>query len=130
MSNARRGTRQFADDAGAGSDHPINSRTMDLKGAGSVEALGKLMKVEYDEGGPSPVPYIGLVVYTESSRCLSRPMPPISPHCLSLLWMHRLTVAHGLFSSFPPFDMRPVAPTVQALRCIRWLRRGRGRVGR
>lgn len=71
MSSARRGTRQFneADGAGEGSAHPINSRTMDLKGAGSVEALGKLMQVLYDEGGESPVPYIGLVVYTESARC-------------------------------------------------------------
>ena len=32
------------------------------------DALAKTMRVLYDEGGPSPVPYLGLVVYVEPSR--------------------------------------------------------------
>ena len=100
MSSARRGTRQFADGGGASSDpvNALNRRTMDLKGVGSVEALGKLMKVEYDEGGPSPVPYIGLVVYTESSR---RGQPPwlCTPPQPSLDALP--AVAHRLFCSLP-----------------------------
>ena len=37
-------------------------------GAGVVDVVGKLMQVLYDEGGPSPVPYAGLVVYVEPAR--------------------------------------------------------------
>ena len=51
--------------AGAG----LSCRSLDLKGAEAAEIMGKTLQVLYDEGGPSPVPYIGLVVYVESARC-------------------------------------------------------------
>ena len=41
---------------------------MDLKGEGSLSAVGKCVSVLYDEGGPELVAYRGVVVYLEPHR--------------------------------------------------------------
>jgi hypothetical protein len=46
----------------------LSCKSMGLKGVEAVDAVAKTMQVLYDEGGPSPVPYIGLVVYVEPAR--------------------------------------------------------------
>ena len=54
----------------------LSCRSMDLKGAEPANLLGLTLKILYDEGGPSPVPYVGLVVYAEASRCAGAFAPP------------------------------------------------------
>ena len=46
----------------------LSCKSMDLKVGAGVDVVGKTLQVLYDEGGPSPVPYVGLVVYVEASR--------------------------------------------------------------
>ena len=46
----------------------LSCKSMGLKGVDAEDALAKTMRVLYDEGGLSPVPYLGLVVYVEPSR--------------------------------------------------------------
>ena len=46
----------------------LSCKSMGLKGVEAVDAVAKTMQVLYDEGGPSPVPYVGLVVYVEPAR--------------------------------------------------------------
>ena len=58
------------------------SKGMNLKGEGSVSAIGKCVSVLYDEGEPSLVSYSGVVVYLEHSRRVARPTHTIPPHSL------------------------------------------------
>ena len=73
MGKHARGTRAYSDvksdhaDAGA-SASSRSARAMHLKGADSANVVGRCMTVLYDEGGPKPTPYSGVVVYAETTR--------------------------------------------------------------
>lgn len=50
-------------------------RPMNLKGKDTSTAIGKCVRVLYDEGGTALVPYIGVVVFVEKHRCASSRSP-------------------------------------------------------
>lgn len=62
-------TRATHDAVHSGLGSKQGSRGMNLKGEGSVSAIGRCVSVLYDEGEPSLVAYRGVVVYLEHSRC-------------------------------------------------------------
>ena len=47
------------------------AKGMDLKGEGTLSAIGRCVSVLYDEGGAYLVAYRGVVVYLEHSKCAS-----------------------------------------------------------
>ena len=54
---------------------------MDLKGEGSLSAIGKCVSVLYDEGGPELVAYRGVVVYVEPHRYVPFRCPLVPAPC-------------------------------------------------
>ena len=64
-------TRANNDGVNAGLGSRGATKGMNLKGEGSVSAIGRCVSVLYDEGEPSLVAYRGVVVYLEHSRCVA-----------------------------------------------------------
>ena len=88
MPRAGKETRSTNDGALAGLGSSNRTPGINLKGEGSVSAIGKCVSVLYDEGEASLVAYRGVVVYLEHSRHGSFPpgfskSPPPSESPLS-----------------------------------------------
>ena len=64
-------TRATQDGVHGGLGSRQGSKGMNLKGEGSVSAIGRCVTVLYDEGEPSLVAYRSVVVYLEHSRCVA-----------------------------------------------------------
>ena len=71
MTPMGRAARGAGKDGTAGSSRPPPSRVVDLKGLRTENALGRRLTVLYEEGLEHAVPYEGVVVYVEKTRCAS-----------------------------------------------------------